>query len=351
MPCWSELVKTRTAIACGLLLLQLAASGCGTSGSTSGSGPATFLSKGPISGPVIGYAWDRAASGLRPIFGVSGAARLGAALYANQSFNGAAASVRRQFALLTSTTGEVFLTALPDGQPSLLSPKLSTQQQIALSPSGTAAIIYAHDLTAITLVTGLPMSPALQTIHLPATADHAAVGDSGLILIATTQTDVTSALRSLAASGVTAPITTLSQFGAMAFLPKGTSAVVADAGQNAIELASGLGSATSISQIASSADGVARPVAIASSSDGRWAIIANQTGSSIVSVDLSGNTPSSSVQCSCSPALLASIAGNDVFRLTELGAGPLSVFDGDAAKPRVFLIAGVQANSSQGMIQ
>jgi hypothetical protein len=347
---WLRLMKKRKAVACSLLLLQLAASGCGTSG-TSGSGPATFLSKGPVSGPVIGYAWDRAASGLRPIFGVSGAARLGAALYANQSFNGAAASVRRQFALLTSTKGEVFLTALPNGRPSLLSAKLSMQPQITLSPSGNAAIIYAHDLAAITLVTGLPTSPALQTILLPATADRAAVGDSGVILLATTQSDGTSALRWLAASGATAPITTLSQFGAMAFLPKSTSAVVADAGQNAIELASGLGSAASISQIASSADGLARPVAVASSSDGRWLVIANQNGSSIVRVDLTGSTPTSSLPCGCSPALLAPIAGNDVFRLTELGAGPLSVFDGDAVKPRVFLIAGVQANSSQRIVQ
>jgi hypothetical protein len=212
------------------------------------------------------------------------------------------------------------------------------------------AVIYAHGLAAITLVTGLPTSPVLQTIPLPVTADRAVVGDSGEIILATTQSDGTSALRSLVTSGATAPITTLSQFGAMAFLPKSTSAVVADAGRNAVELASGVGSAASISQIASSADGVARPVAVASSSDGRWLVIANQNGSSIVRVDLTGVTPTSSLPCSCSPALLAPIAGNDVFRLTELGAGPLSVFDGDAVKPRVFLIAGVHKNSPQVMV-
>jgi len=45
------------------------------------------------------------------------------------------------------------------------------------------------------------------------------------------------------------------------------------------------------------------------------------------------------------------IAGNDVFRLTDLGAGPLSIFDGNASKPRVFLIAGIQDNTSQGMVR
>jgi hypothetical protein len=344
-------MKTRIAIASGLLLLQVAAIGCGTSTRTAGSGPVSFSLKGPISGPLIGYVWDPTASGLRPIFGVSGAAQLGAALYANQSLSGAAVSLAKQFALLTSTTGEIFLTTLPAGEPSLLTPKLSTQQQIALSPSGDAAIIFARDLMSITLITGLPASPALQTIELPAIANQAVVSDSGLVLIATTLSDGTSALRSLAASGATAPVTTLSQFGAMAFLPKSTNALIADAGQNGVQLASGLGGAVNISRIASSADGIARPVAVASSLDAHWAIIANQTGSNIVRVDLSGKTPASSVQCNCSPAFLMPIAGNDVFRLTELGAGPLSIFDGNASKPRVFLIAGVQENSSQGMVR
>jgi hypothetical protein len=348
---WLESMKPRIAIASGLLLLQVAAIGCGRSTGTAGSGPASFAAIGPVSGPLIGYVWDPIAPGLRPIFGVSGAARLGAALYANRMFSAAAVSVAKQFALLTSATGEIYLTSLPAGEPSLISPKLSSQQQIAISPSGNAAIIFADDLRSITLITGLPASPVLQTVELPAIANQAAVSDSGLVLIATTLNNGTSNLRSLTASGATAPVTTLSQFGAMAFLPKSTSALIADAGQNGVQLASGLGGALNISRIATSADGVAKPVAVASSSDARWAIIANQTGSSIVLVDLSGKTPSSSVQCNCSLAFLMPIAGNDVFRLTELGAGPLSIFDGNASKPRVFLIAGIQDNTSQGMVR
>ena len=82
-----------------------------------------------------------------------------------------------------------------------------------------------------------------------------------------------------------------------------------------------------------------QPMAVAASSDGRWALVANRQGSSVVKVDLTHQAPISHAQCNCSPTILLSLAGNSVFLLTPPGTGPLSLFDGDAPQPRILLIA------------
>jgi hypothetical protein len=313
----------------------------------------SFSSNQPVGGPLIGYLWDQSAAGLRPIFGITGAAFLGTPLYTGRAYSGAVVSLRRQYALLTNTKGQVALATLPNGEPLDLVDQLSTRQQAAVSPSGNTALIYAPDLTTLTVVQGLPGAPKLQTVHLPGSvsANRAVISDSGLMLIATTQPDGTSAVRSLTSNGTSAPIVTVSQLAGFAFLPHSTTALIADAGQNRVLMASGLGAAPSVSQVADSEDGIAQPLALAASSDGRWAVIANRQGSTVVKVDLTSRVPASQLQCNCSPAVLTSLAGNSVFLLTEAATGTISVFDGDAAKPRILSIPGVQQASLQGMIR
>jgi hypothetical protein len=349
-------IRARTLIAGVLALFVMSNLGCGTTTGTRsipGSSTGSFSPNQPVSGPLIGYVWDQSSTGLRPIFGISGAASLGTPLYTGSGYSGAVVSLRRQYALLTNTNGQIALATLPNGEPLELVEKLSTKQQATVSPSGNAALIYAPDLTTVTLVQGLPGTPKLQIINLPGSvaANRAVVGDSGLMLIATTQPDGTSAIRSLTPSGTSAPIVTASRLGAFAFLPHSTNALIADAGQNVVLLASGVGGTSSISQVAGIADGIAQPLAVAASSDGRWAVIANRQGSTIVKVDLTHRAPTIQVQCSCSPAVLKSVAGNSVFLLTELGTESISVFDGDAAKPRILFIPGLQRASLQGMIR
>ena len=99
------------------------------------------------------------------------------------------------------------------------------------------------------------------------------------------------------------------------------------------------------------AGGIAQPMAVAASSDGRWAVIANRQTSTIVRVDLASRAPTRQVQCSCSPTILLSLAGNSVFLLTPLGTGPLSLFDGDAAKPRILFIPGNQQANAPGIVR
>jgi hypothetical protein len=182
-------------------------------------------------------------------------------------------------------------------------------------------------------------------------AQTAIVADSGLMLIASTLPDGTTSIRLVTPGGTSSQILTVHQLGGFAFLPRRASAVIADAEQNVVLLASGLGTATSISRVAASGDGIAQPLAVAASADGRWAVIANQQSSSIVKVDLTSRAPSGKWQCSCAPATLTSLAGNSVFVLTKLSTGSMSVFDGDAVKPRIVFIPGVVQLPGQGMLR
>lgn len=344
-------------ILAGLLILFIGgALGCGTPAGgppAPGSAAGNFSPNQPVSAPLIGYVWDQSASGLRPILGVSGAASLGNLLYADNSYTGAVVSVRRQYALLTNAKGQIALTSLPNGEPQYLMDRLSNNQQTTVSPSGNAALIYARDLSTVTLIQGLPAKPTLQTINLPPslTVNLAAVNDSGLMLIATTQADGTTAIRSLTPASASASIVTVSQLGALDFIPRSTSALIADSGQNVVSLATGLGDTPRISRVAGAADGIAQPLAVAASADGHWAVIANRQGSAIVRVDLTNKVPATKLECGCLPAALIRLAGNGVFRLTELGTGSVPVFDGDAPSPRIVFIPGIPGAASQRIVQ
>ena len=244
MSCTANPLKVHTAVVAVLALSLMGNVGCGTliGGSpTSGNPGSSFSKTAPVSEPLIGYVWDQSAAGLRPIFGVSAAASMGAPLYAGGSYNGAFISLLRQYVLLTNKDGQIALATLPNGEPRKLLDVLSSKQQVAVSPSGKAALIYAPDLSRLTLIQGLPSAPSLQTINLSGSIapSQAVVGDTGLILIAITQADGTSTVTSITPGGTAATVTTASKLGGLAFLPHSTSALIADRAQNVLLLASG----------------------------------------------------------------------------------------------------------------
>jgi hypothetical protein len=302
-----------------------------------------------MSPSIIGYAWDKSVPGLRPIVGVSGASSLGTPIYGDEKFNSAVASAQRQYALFTNAANKIFLASLPSGQPTALTEGLSSDQRITLSPSGSAAVIYAPDQTRVILVQGLPASPQLQTIPSPASAavDEATVSDSGLVVIGTRIAGGNMVVRSLTASGTGGQIATLSAFGGFAFLPQSTSLLLADAGQNTLFLAAGLPNAATLSPLAGFGQGIRQPFLVAASSDGHSATLVNGDAS-LVRIDLTMKGSPSVVKCNCSPTVMIPLSGNAVFLVSDLSAGPLWMFDGDAAAPRVVFIAGVQQSATAG---
>jgi hypothetical protein len=350
----SRSIAFRRLLQCASLILA-GMIGCGTnpSASKTNSGAATSLPSAAMSASILGYAWDKSVPGLRPIVGVSGASSLGTPIYGDEKFNSAVISAQRQYALFSNTANRIFLALLPSGQPTALTDGLSSDQRITLSPSGSAAVIYAPDQRRLILVQGLPGSPQLQTIPWPASAaaaDEAAVSDSGLVVTGTRIAGGNMVVNSLTASGTAGQIATLSAFGGFAFLPQSTSLLLADAGQNTLFLAAGLPNATTLSPLAGFGQGIRQPLLVAASADGHSATLVNGDAS-LVRIDLTMKGSPSVVKCNCSPTVMIPLSGNAVFLVSDLSAGPLWMFDGDAATPRVVFIAGLQQSATAGGIK
>lgn len=319
-----------------MLLLQIA--GCGSAPVSTFSGN-SGMSSNVAAGPMLASWWDASAGGLRTVYGVAGAAYQGPAVYKDGEYAGAGVCMRAHIALLTTTSGALYVADLRQGVPAQVTGQGIPQAQIVFSPSCAAALAYRSGATGALLVQRLLLSSRGATaVTIPANTTSLAVSDTGSILVSVPGTGGVSTIQFLAGgSGAFQTVTQLSQLGGMAFLPGSDSALLADAGKNTVAEASQLSADTSFSQVAGASAGVAHPVAVAISADGHTAAVANQAGS-ILRIDISGQAAPVQAACPCVPSELQPLAGNFVFRLNEAGAGTVWAYDGDAARPRVVFI-------------
>ena len=120
----------------------------------------------------------------------------------------------------------------------------------------------------------------------------------------------------------------------MAFLPGSDEVLLADSVKNTLVL---LNSGTS-KTLATQADGLNQPLAVATSADGQWAITANGADGTLVRVSLTGATSPTRALCACRPSELLPLAGNAAFDLTQPGTSPSWMIDAGRKTPSVFFI-------------
>jgi hypothetical protein len=126
-------------------------------------------------------------------------------------------------------------------------------------------------------------------------------------------------------------------FSAVAFRPDSHEAAVADLDQHRVLM---LRRGGGVQELAGEADGVAEPVGLGFSADGRVLVVANRGTDAVLSLDLAAGA-FRTVTAGCRPEGVFAIRGNAVFRLSEKPAGPLCIFDGDGPAPRVVLAPGL----------
>ncbi|MGC1293433.1 MAG: hypothetical protein WA869_00200 [Alloacidobacterium sp.] len=297
-------------------------------------------------GPVLGAWWDTNAGGVRGLYGIAGAAWQGKPSFNDGTYSGATVCMRQQFALLTTRAGALFVGSIPQGTAAAVASQGIVNARFSFSPSCTAAVAYVPGNASALLIQGLPATPKMSSVTLPGGATTAAVSDSGSILVSMAQSSVVAIQLLANGSNAVQPVTTVAKFGGMAFLPGADTALIADQGSNKIIEAAQMGGNPSLTQVAGSADGVAQPVAVAVSADGRSAAVVNQKDSSVIRVDLTGQSAATRAVCHCSPTELEPLAGNLTFRVNEPGAGTVWAYDGDAASPRFVFLPAEQ--STQG---
>jgi hypothetical protein len=188
-------------------------------------------------------------------------------------------------------------------------------ERIVLSASGTAAVLYRSDPQRIETIVGLPQNPTVAGgVDLPDAAVAMAVSDDGDEVLLATSTSVARVSRT---GGIRHAVSAETR--AVAYVPHTRDALVAERSGRLLLIRSA-GEQTIL--LMGDGESFGEPVAIAA--DGERAFVAFASRMAVVPLD--GST-AETLECSCTITSLDRMNGDSVFRLTEIGSGPLWLLD------------------------
>jgi len=301
--------------------------------------PASLMS---LSGPILGLVFDKSKGGLRPIFGIPGASRLGNVWVIGRDIQRAWISPLQDYALVESKSdGSIVMVSFGKGSVVVRAIKgvASGVENISLSPKGGVAAIYHPG--GLQFITGLPETPLASSLipfpALPRSATAMAVSDDGEAVLLATNEQKSGSLVLLTRDSRARVLTLLGKASAISFLSGTHNALIADEQNSAVLLVQHVTGAAITSTVAGASEGIASPVAVEASEDGRLAYVANAQSRTISTLDLHGGRLLS-LACNCTPTGLHRLKGNSVFRLNELSDANLQVLEAGVEEPRVVFV-------------
>jgi hypothetical protein len=291
-----------------------------------------------VNGPILGYLTSE--RGLHPILGIPGSASISPALNLGLP-DVAALAPERAYALVRQNHALHVLTWEAAAALHPVGVAVTREDEIALSPAGTAAAVHDRSRALIRIVQGLPGNPSVQreisTGPVAGKLRFLAVSDDGEALLAAFErSDSGPELAALTNAGLNS-IPLPQKAAAAAFRPGTHQAVVADQLNDAIYLLPDGTQPNAAILISSQRDGISGPVAVAYSRDGKFAVAANSASSSVAVINPAGGVRAI-VPCACVPSRLERFNGNAVFRLNGDTDGTIWVFDGNATRQRVVFV-------------
>jgi hypothetical protein len=317
-------------LAAAVLTGCLALSGCGTG--VANLPGVTKPAAGVPSGPVLGYVFSSTDGTLRAMLGVRGSAQMSASIVPAGVYVAGDASTASSTALLEDANGSLFAFDLPLSQPLHVADGVAASAQIVFSPSGLTAIAYGG--STVTLVTGLPATPSVKTINVATAPSAAIVSDAGTVVVASG-----GSVGTLSTNGQFSRLATVAAFGGFNFLPGSDDMLVADSSANTVSLVRSVSTAPTVQAL--TVAGLNKPVAVAASKDGKWAIVANSGDAGLLRVDLATGTAAMKLLCACQPSQLSALAGGAAFRVNALYAGPVWTVDLTPAAPQLLFVPAI----------
>ncbi|MCU1257599.1 MAG: hypothetical protein JWO80_484 [Bryobacterales bacterium] len=291
-----------------------------------------------FSGPSLGLVYDAPNQALRRIAGLPGGATLSDPVLTGIAF--AAVAPDHSFAIVSSADGSGYQLFTRDGL-SALPPGLTPSARVAFSPGGGAAAFYADGSASLTLVTGLPSQPSLQAIAVGGAVGKFAVNDAGSLLVSVPRQPAGESVLQISPQGQPVQVLDVTQAAAIIFSRDGAKAWIADAAENRIWSLSQFDTSAVAAPIASDADGLSTPLALAVSTDARTLWIGNGGTNGVITFDLFQGTALASLTCSCKLTTLSPLTGAGVFRLTDLATDPIWILDASQPAPRILFIPAV----------
>lgn len=328
------------ALGCGALA---AVHGCGSGVNTNALNAITSANtasqQGVAAPAALGYAWDGTDRSLRPILGIVGSSRVGASVVPAGAYTNGAASPLSLVALLIRPSGAVDRVVIPSTTTFTLSGvTASPSAAIHFSHSGTYAVIFAPGAPDATLLSNLTTIPKITSLHASSAMLDAEVSDSGNVAVLQKQGD--GAQAAVLTSGGSHAIASLTGSGAIDFLPKSDTLLVADASGNALSvIANSTGSPST--QVIPTGGLLKSPVGVSGGASGRWVAVANGGESSVTRIDLSGATAPLRIACPLQPTQVDPLTGDANFRFSDVGSTPAWISDMAVQTPAMFFVPAV----------
>jgi hypothetical protein len=297
-----------------------------------------------MKGVVSGFIFDREASSIRPILGIPGAATQADAILPGTKLATVAISSRQDFALAVVAAGNdlIAITGLRNSvSVRRIAPGTRPIDTIRLSPRSTAALVYRRGSNTVQFISGLPGAPRvwneIEIGHMPGLVAALAVSDDARLALAAINQQDSAALFLIDRAGNTRPIFSGRRLSAVSFVSATHHALITDDADSKVVWIHDAGSTAAAIPLATSEDGVSRPVGVDASPDGRRVFVANARPGSVLEIDRRTNVATLH-PCACSPTGLTPLNDNVMFRLTESSAAPLWIFDGSAGQSGIAFV-------------
>ncbi len=208
--------------------------------------------------------------------------------------------------------------------------------RIVLSPTGSAAALFSSAQGAVYALTNLAQSPVLNGRFAAGgvvSPTALAISDDGRSVLAGVSNGDSGGLFLLTADQPARLIASMQHPSAITFLHNSDSAVIADDVENKVYILS----QGQLFALATAENGVANPVGIGVSNDNQRVFIGNQQSGSVMAIAANGAIEGLT-SCNCTLTGLYATKTDSVFRVTDFSGGPLLLFDGSAATPRIVIV-------------
>jgi hypothetical protein len=305
-----------------------------------------------MSGSALGFVFDPQGHALRPLLGIPGASIFGKTVGLSVDLAEAIVAPAGDHALAITRDSEL-VEIRQIGSVPAVRPVLRTKSVIdvmRLSPMGGEAILYRRAANTYQLVTNLPGVPvAGPEFDLPASHGSLtalALADGGRAALAGFSDGESGAIYLLSSTGQPALVSAVRHPSSITFLSHSHDALIADKTEDKIYLLRNVTGNVATLLIADKGEGVAGPVAVEASRDGKQIFAANARSRTVLTVELE-NGAHVLHSCHCVPTTLSHLKGNALYRITEPSKGPIWLFDGDAPHPRVVFVPAFYAGSNQ----
>jgi hypothetical protein len=296
-------------------------------------------SQANFAAPSLGFIWDPAASAIRTMPGVPGAAAIGGGVELGFTPRAAAVSPRQDFALAASSEdGQVRIVPLNgEARGAAVSGALHSPDRMLFSPSGHTALLYSQSAPQLQILSGLPANPVAQNVDASAMASTPAplaISDDGALLLADRG----------GSAWLLAPDSPPAALGlpaaAASFRRRSRDALLLSPGGDVYWIQN-RAAASGVARQVRAGDGAAgAPVAIQFSRDGAFAYAAFAAGI-VLAIHLETGE-AQPVTCSCAPTALEPLKNGALFRVTDPAQPPVWLFD-SAAMRFLFVPQGQQA--------